>query len=205
MCAARNPRAVCTIAVDDHEVLWPNEADIRAAHLAGRSLKQSEIDHFKAQGVSAIALGAPWSVTADRVVFSGGAAFDFARDVGEDNAVCSLIIGVLGIDGLVDLVAWEPKSGRMASWLGRAFALGEAQLGPPHLEPLPVWRCPTNWLRASRRGIVIVRPEIAWSRLASMHLLAEDVEHGVELRRLIEPPRVSTQIFVPCPCRKLTP
>jgi len=127
-------------------------------------------------------------------VFSDN-SFEFTRHVDDESSSSAYIIGVLGFGGLIDLAAWEPASFHIASWLGRAFAISEQQIEAPHLEPLPVWRSPLEWLRAGRRGIVILRPEIAWLRLADVPILAENVEHGVELRRLLTSP-FRPQIFV---------
>ena len=106
------------------------EADVREAHLLGRSLKQNEIDCFARLGVSALALATPWPVLADRVVITGQ-HFDFARDAGDEGGEMAFTIGVLGIGGLTDIVAWHPHTDRMASWLGRGFALGEKQIFDP--------------------------------------------------------------------------
>ena len=51
---------------------------------------------------------------------------------------------------------------------------------------LPVWRSPLNWLRAGREGIVLIRPTAAAYFLDDAGpLLAEDVAHAAELRRLM--------------------
>jgi hypothetical protein len=170
------------------------EAEIGSEHLKGRSLTQNELDQFKTLGIDGLCLGTPWPVLADSVVFSNN-TFEFTRHVGGESSSPAYIIGVLGFGGLIDLVAWEPASFHIASWLGRAFAISEQQIEAPHLEPLPVWRSPLEWLRAGRRGIVILRPEIAWSRLADVPVLAETVEDGLELRRLLSPP-LKPRIFV---------
>ena len=170
------------------------EAEIGAEHLKGRSLAQKELDRFKSLGIDGLCLGTPWPVLADRVVFSNN-SFEFTRHVDDESSSSAYIIGVLGFGGLIDLAAWEPASFHIASWLGRAFAISEQQIEAPHLEPLPVWRSPLEWLRAGRRGIVILRPEIAWLRLADVPILAENVEHGLEPRRLLTSP-FRPQIFV---------
>ena len=49
-----------------------------------------------------------------------------------------------------------------------------------------VWRSPLNWLRASRAGIVILRPEQACFVLAHLlFFIAEDEPHQVELEHLL--------------------
>jgi hypothetical protein len=174
------------------------EAEIRQAHLAGGPLKQAELDRFASLNVNALDLGSPWPLFRDRVVFEDRGLFDFTRDVSDENAVNIFTIGVIGIDGLIDLVAWAPKTGgRIALWLGRGFALGEAQIFGPHLEPFPIWRSPLGWLKAGRRGIVSLRPSAAYVMLADVpSFLVEDIDHGRELDRTLTPPRPTGRILV---------
>jgi len=184
---------------DDNTVRGPasiSEPEIRAEHLKCRSLSQRELDFFRSRGVDALTLATPWPVLGDRVAFQSSGSFDFARDQHDSNALPAFIMGVLGGGGLIDLCAWQLETDRTALWLGAGFALGEKQIASPHFEPLPVWKSPLAWLRADRHGLVILRPDIAWSRLADLALLAENVEHGRELRCLLVPP-FEPRIFVP--------
>jgi len=172
-----------------------SELEIRAEHLKCRSLSQDELDYFRSRGVDALTLATPWPVLVDRVQFDGAGFFDFARDGDNGNAVPAFIIGVLGGGGLIDLCAWQLEVDRTALWLGAGFALGERQIDPPHFEPLSIWRSPLKWLRVGRRGIVVLRSELAWSHLADVPLLAESIEHGRKLRGLLVP-RLKPAIFV---------
>jgi hypothetical protein len=95
----------------------------------------------------------------------------------------------------LDIVAWKPSTGRIGSWLGYAWGLGEGTIYKPRLESeaLPVWRSPLGWLRAGRRGVVLLKPQLAAPFLRDAEpLLAEDVEHGTELEKqlTIAPPRI---------------
>jgi len=172
------------------------ELEIRAKHLKCRSLSQGELDYFRSRRVEALTLATPWPVLADRVHFDGAGFFDFAGDGDNGNAAPAFVIGVLGDGGLIDLCAWQLETDRTALWLGRGFALGETQLAFRHHEPLPVWRTPLAWLRANRVGIVILNVSAAWSRLADLPILAEDIQHGNSLEKLLTPPRPLPTIFV---------
>jgi len=173
-----------------------SELKIRAEHVKCRSLSQRELDYFRLRGVDALTLATPWPMRADRVQFDGTGFFDFARNTDSGNAAPAFVIGVLGDGGLIDLCAWQLETDRTALWLGRGFALGETQLAfRPH-EPLPVWRTPLAWLRANRVGIVILNVSAAWSRLADLPILAEDIQHGNSLEKLLKPPRPLPTIFV---------
>jgi hypothetical protein len=158
---------------------------IRLAHLHGRNLKQREIDRFAELGVPALNLGAPWPVLADKVVFSGG-YFSFADDLALPGELAFTFV-VISNAGMIDIVAWQPETQRLAVWCGEGFALGERQIHHPYplLKGLPVFRTPLGWLRAGRRGIVICRVSYAPPILASAPvLIAEDEQHQRDLQRL---------------------
>jgi hypothetical protein len=63
-----------------------------------------------------------------------------------------------------DMVAWCSRTGQLASWLCRAWAIGEDTIYEPRLSDhgaLPIWRDPLRYLQANREGIVLVRPRAA--------------------------------------------
>lgn len=96
-----------------------------------------------------------------------------------------------------DLVAWQPKQGRLASWLRRAVLLGNPF--QPRLradKALPVWRSPLGWMKASGDGICLVQAERAARALEGLGpLLAEDIEHGMALAECLAIP--APRILVP--------
>jgi hypothetical protein len=149
----------------------------------GRNLNQSEIDRFRERGVEAINLFKAWSTQADRVVFNDE-YFEFA-DEDDDRGERVFTMGVISTNGLNDVVAWHPSSGRLATWLGLGFALGEFQISD-HVDNdsagLPVFRSPMGWLCAGCQGIVVVRKTFAHIVLKKVPLLlAEDKNHRIEL------------------------
>ncbi|MEY9189156.1 hypothetical protein [Bradyrhizobium ottawaense] len=158
---------------------------IRLAHLHGRSLKQREIDRFAELGVPALHLGSPWPILVDKVVFEG-VFFSFADDLGVLGELAFTIV-VFSNAGMIDVAAWQPETERLAVWRGDGFALGERQIHLPNplAGGLHVFRSPIDWLRASRRGIVIVQPQFARAVLADVPVLvAEDEQHRKELQEL---------------------
>jgi hypothetical protein len=165
-----------------------HQRTIRLAHLHGRNLSQREINRFAEFGISAVDLGTPWSVLADRVVFEGE-FFLFADDIGEKGEPAFTFV-VFSNTGFLDIVAWDPRTNRLAPWFGLGFSLGERQIHHPYpLHPgLPVFRSPIGWLRAGRRGIVIVRAEFTGVVLATVTLLlAEDEQHQRDLQKIFPP------------------
>jgi hypothetical protein len=174
---------------------------IRLAHLHGRNLKQREIDRFAEFGISALTLGTPWPVLADRVVFTGGDYFLFADDIGAKGEPAFTFV-VISNAGFIDIVAWHPQTSRLAVWFGHGFALGEGQIHHPYpLVPgLPVFRSPIGWLRGGRRGIVMVRTDLADVALASVPvLIAEDEQHQRDLQKLFPVPNLGPKILVSAP------
>jgi hypothetical protein len=94
----------------------------------------------------------------------GCGLFEFGRYAEDMNAQNAFIIEVRGIDGLIDLSAWDPHSNQCALRLGRGFARGESQIWWPSLsgEPVRIWQTLLNWLRAYRSGLVILNPRAVY-------------------------------------------
>lgn len=92
-----------------------------------------------------------------------------------------------------DAVFWQPRTGELATWSGRAFALGEDALYNPgtyafdgNLNLLPD---PLEWLRCSCDGIVVLDWKRAWSRLQDAPRLAVHETLIFQYRRHMQPPR----------------
>ena len=112
----------------------------------------------------------------------------------------ALLILVIGYDDQpVDLAAWAPSTGRLAVWLGRAWALGQHTAYLPRTDPqdgLLIWRNPLHWIGARQRGLVLLEHHRAAEHLSDAGpLLAEDVEHGQELRKVLTRP--APRILIP--------
>ena len=128
------------------------------------------------------------------VIFRPGGRFDFSRDVREVYGhVAGVIIPARDERGdLVDLAAWNVDGGELALWRGVASMLGDDWVNAPRIESdaLAVFPDVASWLRAGRRGVVIVDPQRARWRLAGERLAVDDVAFGRRVRdalRLPEP------------------
>lgn len=153
------------------------------AHNRGRSLRPTEIKRFGSYGVNALQLVTPWQVLGDRVVFDDK-TFRFADHLGEAGESAFTIM-LQSHEGLMDIVAWKPAEGRMALWTGDGFALGESHIGSKRTweTGLRIFRSPMDWLRADRRGIVIMRDDFAEHILQQIPILiADNCEHQRDLR-----------------------
>lgn len=92
-----------------------------------------------------------------------------------------------------DVVYWQPRSGELGTWTGRAFALGEDAIYNPGTYAfdchLNIWPDPLAWLRAKCDGCVILDWPRAWSRLQDAPRIAVHERLLVTYRRHMKPPR----------------
>ena len=111
------------------------------------------------------------------------------------DGVPSALVEVLDEDGVtvLDLLAWplaEPAD--FATAVGNADIVGAANMRSttrhPFHQPLLVHRTPLDWLKNTCRGCVIVNAEHAghWLRKCNRQILAEDLEHGRELKEILQ-------------------
>ncbi len=158
---------------------------------------KEELDALRAAGVTKEVLATEdYFVKGARVTWRPRRRFDLGGDSR------ALIVAARDCVGnVIDLIAWPPaRPERWARYEGQAFCLGEAAMADAALSGavLPVVRSPVSWLAMAGRGIVILDPAEAWRRLGQVpRLAAEDLAHGRELERLIEPPRPMAEILVP--------
>ena len=124
--------------------------------------------------------------------------FEFADPPHGEDTMRALIIVARDESGCpLDLVAWAPKTNAISTYFCRCPVLGAHALNGARLnEPLRVHKSVLAWLRADRNGIVILDSARAWRFIDSDLLIgAADVEHGIELRRVLQPP--PARIVVP--------
>lgn len=160
-------------------------------------LDQQSIDWLKERGISNGAMIRPRPIKMTAVDFEGNGSF--VRNPG-GVGVFTLIVDEN--EEVVDLLAWQPRSGRLATLRGHAFALGQDQILSPGTYALGgalrVHRSPLAWLRAERRGIVILNSREVYTRLGQVERIeAEDSAHARELQRLIAPPPPRARITFP--------
>jgi len=172
----------------------------KTEYWSGRSLWRSDLDYFAALGISGLDLATPDMVLKAGIIpEDDGDTFIFEHATDTDEGRDAFILPVEGAFGIHDLVAFDPEIGLLATWLGRAFAINEASIWEPNLDrdPLPVWRDPIGWLKAKRQGIVLLRPEQAYSYLDHLPgVIAEDLQHGEDLERLLWTPRRRIPVFL---------
>jgi hypothetical protein len=190
--------------------LGPNSNTITLAEQALAQIQldwgepsQQELDWFLRQGVTEDALVQPWPIGATSVLFDG---HNFAPD---PNGVRAITIVVIDCGYIIDIAAWQPRSGQMASWFGRAFCIEQDQVSNPATYfadgALLVHATPLEWLRAGREGIVILRPELSYIYLGRCRRLwVSDLQLAAIVRRQLQPPKPKVQIIVADTERVLT-
>jgi hypothetical protein len=159
--------------------------------------KNAELRWLLAQGITGEAMASPWPIRGSSVIFDGN-VFSFA-DAGSNRAV---IFRAEDFGATVDLIAWQPRTGQLATWCGVGFCLGNADnIHNPGTYfdggSLHVHGTPLEWLRADRDGIVIVQWRDAYGRLrfcpraiCSNELVAAKVDKHTK------PPKRSLKILV---------
>lgn len=165
--------------------------EIAAEHARAACLRQADLDALRAAGVPAVARSC-WGdyapIARDRVVFEGN-HFEFARYRPQAEPVSAYVMVLLG-DGCepLDLLAFR-LGGQAATWNGAASMAGEEQVAFPRLgEPLDAHASVVEWLRADRRGIMILDYTRAADSLVGAILRTRTAEHARLLRASLARP-----------------
>ncbi len=156
---------------------------------------QADLDWFRRAGIDIMALATPSAMQVAR----GNAVHDglFEHDDGGD---VWFAFEEFGAD---DIVFWHRRSGRLATWSGRVFALGEEIIGEASTYSfdcaLNVFEDPIGWLRSGRDGIVIVphRWPMAFDRLRDRPRIAIAESLLPFYRRHMKPARVPELFIIP--------
>lgn len=153
------------------------------------------LDHATIEAECGVVIVAPVRYFPDR-------SFDFLED-GDNGGVPSAIIEVFDADArtIIDLCAWPlDRPDKFARALGRGEGLAIWRVLDPGSyayspeKALRIHKTPDSWLRSQCKGVVILNAATAphWLASAPGHLLAENIEHGREIGRLLHP------LFDPC-------
>ena len=143
--------------------------DPKLQHWLGRPLRDADFDGLRARGVPLPSVN--WRrgefdpLLRHAVVFRRGNRFDFVRHLQGEDVDPVGAFTILACDrwgAPIDVVAWHPRTSRLATWLGRTGLLGEDDPCPATREdPLRVFADVGAWLAAGRRGVVVVDERLA--------------------------------------------
>ncbi|MBS3652579.1 hypothetical protein KEU06_28800 [Pseudaminobacter sp. 19-2017] len=100
-----------------------------------------------------------------------------------------------------DCVFWQPRRGTLATYSGRAFALGEDIVDNPGTYAfdcaLNIFSDPVDWLRAKRDGIVALDWSRAFDRLRHVPRIAIAETLLPLYKRHMRPPRMPELFIIP--------
>jgi hypothetical protein len=158
---------------------------------------EAELEWLSAQGVAPEVMAEPWPLRSAGVVFDDLYGFDFKRD-GEP----AIIFKAEDRGDELDLIAWEVSTGRLASWHGNTFCLGDLdQIGSPATYfmdgALRIHASPLEWLMAQREGIVILRQEFAYAHLRfSPRIICDDLAQAEKIECWLRAPEPTVEILI---------
>ncbi|MCG6116341.1 MAG: hypothetical protein MEQ84_14210 [Mesorhizobium sp.] len=100
-----------------------------------------------------------------------------------------------------DIVFWQKETGKIATWTGRAFALGEEIICEASTYSfgyaLNIFSDPLDWLRARRDGIVVLDWNWAFDRLRDAPRIAVTEDILPLYRRHMKPARMPRLLVIP--------
>lgn len=131
------------------------------------------------------------ALAVEAVVFLPNRRFEFAKAMADATGYrLAIIVPARDEAGeVIDLAAWSPATGDVFVWHGRAGLLGAESVNEPRgSEPLAVFETVEDWLRADRRGVVILDYGRAAEALDGVTLEPRSVQHGQMLRAKLARP-----------------
>ena len=144
------------------------------------------VDHLGVDPRAVLADGdaSGWPLMCGRVE-RVGRLFRFVTEPGE--GVAAIIAVARDQSGVgVELVAWSAREGWAASESGNLGLLGREWLNPLAEEAVDVHAGVLDWLRAGRRGVVMVdRARAVVALREAREITVRDVKFGVTLDRLL--------------------
>ena len=105
------------------------------------------------------------------------------------------------VEDVDDIVFWQPDTDALATWDGRAFALGQEVIGEAATYcfdcSLNIFASPLDWLQAKRDGIVVLDWTIAFDRLRDAPRIAIAESLLPIYRRYMKPARIPELLIIP--------
>jgi hypothetical protein len=188
----RNPQTNYQLALDQFD--WGHPSEFETAWLTKR-------------GVSFKALVGDWPIAATNANFDGHGHFDIDA---QGERVLTFIAFNAGDP--IDIIAWQPRTGRLATYTGRASFLGDEDdaINPATWldgADLLIHASPLEWLQHERERLVVVNYKVAGALLRNARsAFCEDIEVAKKLRRAVRAASKPTvRIYTAAPkCGKAT-
>ena len=166
---------------------------LAATHRSWGFPSDNELQWLLDQSVNGNAL---WPISGATVRFDGP-TFDLDHE-----AERALTFRAEDRGDVIDLIAWQPRRGALASWRGQAFCLGDVDdiFNPATYfagDALRVHAMPLDWLLADRDGIVIVQPDLAPAYLQNcQRIRCSNAAHGRQVEKWLQPHKPKVDILV---------
>jgi hypothetical protein len=206
MAEPETAKAAAAIAASDLQVVANDPAGTRSLnHLTPASLADQhwllelpndvELDKLRALGVPEAALWEPYPLRVANVRFIGTHLFEF-----DPAGKRAFVVRADDADHCADLIAIRGE--QLGSLYSVGFAAGDfdAITNPASYfagGALQIHRGLVPWLKAGRRGLIIVRPLWAYGFLKDVREIeCDDEEHRLELTKLMQPPKLRMRIRV---------
>jgi hypothetical protein len=156
----------------------------------------NELKWLLRQGVDGDVMATP-AIRGATVRFDRGGVFDFDPD-----GVRAVIFRSDDRGEAIDLVAWQPTTGQLATWRGAGFCIGDVdRVFCPSTyfagDALAVHKSPLEWLRSGRDGVVIAQPKLTYANFHSgMRVRCTDTELSQQLKKWLRAPARKVEILV---------
>jgi hypothetical protein len=153
-------------------------------------LRQAAIDWLLSRGITPAAIGNPTAIMQAKGARAPDGRFD------PDDAGAQW----LAFRESTDAIFWRPNTSELAWDTGRAFCLGEDLIDSPATTAfgryLSIFASPLAWLQHERKGIVVLRWELAFDRLRDVQRIAV-AEELLPADRKAMRPRLPTLAVLP--------
>lgn len=165
-------------------------------------LRQSQLDWLRRSGVTIQSMiFSRYHLPSAICLGYGEAAPDGRFDITEDGPVWIAFDIFDGFMEQVDTCFWQPRTGELATWLGRTFALGQEIVDDPATYSfdcrLNIFADPLQWLQADRDGIVVVDWSLAFDRLRDRPRIAVAEEVLPRYRQHMRPSHMPETFIIP--------
>ena len=186
-----------TVPLDREQLVrLPRPKSLEAFHRGLGFPTDAQLRWLLEQDIGGDSMVEPWPIRAAEVRFEDH-SFDFDTQ-GEQ----ALLFRAEDRGEAIDLVAYQPRTGKLASWRGVAFCLGDQdQTFNPATwfmgGALRVHANPLTWLKSGRDGIVILRPALTYAMLRNAHRVSfADAELAEQFETWMQPPKPMVEIFI---------
>lgn len=186
-----NPRPhVSNSTVPTEQVAFCDPSSLAIHHFEemATAISEFEIRWLMKRGVSEDALWKPWPI---------GATIE--------NGVRYLVFVAFDGDMPLDIVLWQPRTGELIAYSGRAVFLGdldEVTSEATYMADgcLTIHSNPLEWLGANRQGVVIVNEKLAGAYLRDVpRVFCRDVETARRIKKIVRPAKPTVKIFTLMP------